>query len=286
MLKVDEFESAFRSSIKDTYQHQDIKIESVLLVTDLDEDATEKLLNQVKGFCKSLKLPQNIAWNIAKHNDFKSADDLLEIINHSAMDLIVTYRNLHSETWRHPYSLGEHLDVMLQKTPIPVLVIPHPKAEYGRDNALNNCHSVMVVTDHMVNDHHLVQYGLALIDEPGRLYLSHIEDQVNFDRVMDAISKIPTIETDDARHKLSQQLLKEPAEYIQSVKFELDKLNRSVEVVPIVSFGHQMKDYLKHIDEKQVDLLVLNTKDGDQLAMHGLAYPLAVEVRHIPLLML
>ncbi len=47
-----------------------------------------------------------------------------------------------------------------------------------------------------------------------------------------------------------------------------------------------MKDYLKHIDEKQVDLLVLNTKDGDQLAMHGLAYPLAVEVRQIPLLML
>jgi predicted house-cleaning noncanonical NTP pyrophosphatase (MazG superfamily) len=138
----------------------------------------------------------------------------------------------------------------------------------------------------MVNDHPLVQYGLALIDEPGRLYLSHIEDQVNFDRVMDAISKIPTIETDDARHKLSQQLLKEPAEYIQSVKFELDKLNRSVEVIPIVAFGHQMKDYLKHIDEKKVDLLVLNTKDGDQLAMHGLAYPLAVEVRQIPLLML
>ena len=284
MLKVDEFESAFRSSIKDTYQHQDIKIESVLLVTDLDAEATAKLLNQVKSFCQNLK--QNIVWNTAKYNDFKSAEDLLEIINHSAMDLIVTYRNLHSETWRYPYSLGEHLDVMLQKTKIPVLVIPHPKAGYGRDNALNKCHSVVVVTDHMVNDHHLVQYGLALIDEPGRLYLSHIEDQVNFDRVMDAISKIPTIDTDDARQKLSQQLLKEPAEYIQSVKFELDKLNRSVEVIPIVSFGAQMKDYLKHIDEKQVDLLVINTKDGDQLAMHGLAYPLAVEVRQIPLLML
>ncbi len=237
-------------------------------------------------FCRNLKQPQNIAWNTAKHNDFKSAEDLLAIINHSAIDLIVTYRNLHSETWRYPYSLGEHLDVMLQKTKTPVLVIPHPKAGYGRDNALDNCHSVVVVTDHMVNDHHLVQYGLALISEPGRLYLSHIEDQVNFDRVMDAISKIPTIDTDEAKHKLSQQLLKEPAEYIQSVKFELDKLNRSVEVIPIVSFGHQMKDYLKHIDEKQVDLLVINTKDGDQLAMHGLAYPLAVEVRQVPLLML
>ena len=286
MLKVDEFESAFRSSIKETYQHQDIKIESMLLVTDLDTEATAKLLNQVKGFCQNLKHPQNIAWNTANHNDFKSAEDLLEIINHSALDLIVTYRNLHSETWRYPYSLGEHLDVMLQKTKIPVLVIPHPKAGYARDNAFDKCTSVVVVTDHMVNDHHLVQYGLALIDEPGRLYLYHIEDQVNFDRVMDAISKIPTIDTDDARHKLSQQLLKEPAEYIQSVKLELNKLNRSVEVIPIVEFGHQMKDYLKHIDEKQVDLLVINTKDGDQLAMHGLAYPLAVEVRQIPLLML
>ncbi len=286
MLKVDEFESVFRSAIKDTYQHREITIKSVLLVTDLDADDTEHLMNQLKVFCKYLAQPQNIDWNNASRNDFKSAEDLLELISRSTMDLIVTYRNLHSETWQHPFSLGEHLDVMLQKTKIPVLVIPHPKAGYGRDNALGNCHSVVVVTDHMVNDHHLVQYGLALLDEPGRLYLSHIEDQVNFDRVMDAISKIPTIDTDDAKHKLSQQLLKEPAEYIQSVKFELDKLNRSVEVIPIVSFGHQMKDYLKHIDEKQVDLLVLNTKDGDQLAMHGLAYPLAVEVRQIPLLML
>lgn len=30
----------------------------------------------------------------------------------------------------------------------------------------------------------------------------------------------------------------------------------------------------------------MNTKDEDQLAMHGLAYPLAVELREIPLLML
>jgi len=30
----------------------------------------------------------------------------------------------------------------------------------------------------------------------------------------------------------------------------------------------------------------MNTKDEDQLAMHGLAYPLAIEVRSIPLLLL
>jgi hypothetical protein len=29
----------------------------------------------------------------------------------------------------------------------------------------------------------------------------------------------------------------------------------------------------------------MHTRDQDQLAMHGLAYPLAVELRHIPLLL-
>jgi len=285
-LKVDEFESVFRSAIKETYQHQEIKIKSVFLVTDLDAAATESLLSQVKAFCHNLGQPQNMDWNTVSQNDFKTAEDLFELINRSTMDLIVTYRNLHSETWRHPFSLGEHLDVMLQKTKIPVLVIPHPKAGYARDSALNKCSSVMVVTDHMVNDHHLVQYGIAFIDESGSFYLSHIEDQVYFDRVIEAISKIPTIDTEDAKQKLSRQLLKGPTEYIQSVNTELAKLNRSIEVKSIVEFGHQLKDYLKHIDEKKVDLLVINTKDGDQMAMHGLAYPLAVEVRQIPLLML
>ena len=286
MLKVDEFESAFRSAIKETYQHQEIKIKSVFLVTDLDADASESLLSQVKDFCHNLDQPQNMDWKTANRNDFKTAEDLLELVNRSTTDLIVTYRNLHSETWLHPFSLGEHLDVMLQKTKMPVLVIPHPKAGYARDSALDKCSSVMVVTDHMVNDHDLVQYGLAFIDESGNFYLSHIEDQVYFDRMIEAISKIPTIDTEDAKQKLGRQLLKGPTEYIQTVKRELDKLNRSIEVTSIVEFGHQLKDYLEHIDEKQVELLVINTKDGDQMAMHGLAYPLAVEVRQIPLLML
>ena len=45
-------------------------------------------------------------------------------------------------------------------------------------------------------------------------------------------------------------------------------------------------EYKRLIDEHAVDLLVLNTKDEDQLAMHGIAYALAVEMRQIPLLML
>ena len=43
---------------------------------------------------------------------------------------------------------------------------------------------------------------------------------------------------------------------------------------------------LNLIAEHSVDLVVLNTKDHEQLAMHGMAYPLAVELRNTALLML
>ena len=53
-----------------------------------------------------------------------------------------------------------------------------------------------------------------------------------------------------------------------------------------MTLGHHVADVTRLIEEHQVDLLVLNTKDEDQAAMHGLAYSLAVELRKIPLLML
>ena len=50
--------------------------------------------------------------------------------------------------------------------------------------------------------------------------------------------------------------------------------------------GHHLSEVRRLLDDHQVNLLVLQTKDEDQLAMHGLAYPLVIEMRHIPVLML
>ena len=44
--------------------------------------------------------------------------------------------------------------------------------------------------------------------------------------------------------------------------------------------------YKELVEENEIDLLVMYTKDEEQLAMHGIAYPLAVELRATPLLML
>jgi hypothetical protein len=50
--------------------------------------------------------------------------------------------------------------------------------------------------------------------------------------------------------------------------------------------GHHVSDCREIIDQHAIDLVVMNTKDEDQLAMHGLAYPLAIELRDLPLLLL
>ena len=53
----------------------------------------------------------------------------------------------------------------------------------------------------------------------------------------------------------------------------------------IVSTGHRLSEYQRLISSHAVEMLVMHARDEDQSAMHGLAYPLAVELRHIPLLL-
>ena len=59
-----------------------------------------------------------------------------------------------------------------------------------------------------------------------------------------------------------------------------------IELKCIVEFGRYLKQYRQHIEKESADLLVIHSKDEDQLAMHGLAYPLAIELREIPILMI
>ena len=50
--------------------------------------------------------------------------------------------------------------------------------------------------------------------------------------------------------------------------------------------GHHLKQYRSLVEENQIELVVINTKDDDQLAMHGMAYSLSVEMTEVPLLLL
>ena len=116
--------------------------------------------------------------------------------------------------------------------------------------------------------------------------MTHVENETVFEHYIATIGKIPSIDTDDARESIFAQLMKEPTDYIESCKGVLDQSDLAIEVLPIVTIGHRLETYKKLIEDHEVDLLVMNTKDEYQAAMHGLTYPLAVELRSIPLLLL
>ncbi len=284
MTKLNTFESFFKSADKPVYAYGRVELERVLVVTDMSDAEAAPLLDSMRSFLSVLG--EGLEWLRLGDADFASVGSLLEQIERAAPDLVVTYRHLHSNAWQWPHGLGEYLDVLTQATDIPVLVLPHPDAGRSFPHAIANTDCVMAITDHLTADARLVDYALRLTAPSGTCWLTHIESQRQFDHFQAAIEKIPEIETDDARQLVQIQLLKEPRDYVESCREVIEAQGVPVKIEAIVAMGDRVEEYRRLVEDHHVDLLVLNTLDGDQLAMHGQAYPLAVELRGIPLLML
>lgn len=284
MPNVDQFESVFQSAVKAVYHYVAPTIRRPVLITDLPQEKATALTAQVRDFLRVLQPTPD--WRTIAGDQVQTVPQMLEAVATHQPDLICTYRNLHSTTGAWSHSLGRHLDVLTQKVGCPVLVIPHPSQADALSKTLHDTNRVMAMTDHLAGADQLVHYAAALTQPQGVLQLSHIEDDAVFDRYIAVIARIPEIDTDMARKRLKQQLLKEPADYIASCRRELRQKRSAITIEPIVMMGHRLKTYQALIEQHRVDLLVLNTKDEDQLAMHGMAYPLAVELRDTPLLLL
>ena len=284
MTRIDQFASAFRAAAKTRFHYKPTPIQTVLMVTDLNEYDTKLFADRMRAYLAALG--DHVNWIELPGDRCRTVGALLDAIEKFRPDLIITYRNLHSGGWRWPYSLGEHLDVLTQVTTTPVLVVPRPDQKEDFHSATESTSEVMVITDHLTGDDHLVNTAVTFTQSDGTLFLSHVEDQAIFDRYADLLGKIPSIETDAARDAIHEQLLKEPRDYIDSCVEQLHAANLSITVEQIVVLGHYLADYKKLLEEHAIGLLVLNTKDDDQFAMHGLAYPLAIELRQTSLLML
>jgi len=285
MTNVDQFESVFRSAAKDPHVPRSIEVRRVLLLHDLEPEAYPAFEEDLSGFLGPLGgEPEFTALDVRTRADL---DGLLEEVLERAPELICTYRGLLSEGWRHPYSLGERLDVMTQATPFPVLVVPHPRNAKAWDDGPPDLDRVMAITDHLATEGRLVDWAHGFTPvEGGMLLLAHVEDEHTYERYIDAISKVPAIHTDVARESLHAQLLKEPRDYIESCRKALVEAGEHIDVRGEVLMGQRLGEIRRLIEEHEIDLLVMNTKDEDQLAMHGLAYPLAVELRDVAILML
>ncbi|NOZ40938.1 MAG: hypothetical protein GXP24_12035 [Planctomycetes bacterium] len=290
MPNLDQFESEFRAAARTPYEYAPISLSHGLLITDM-ASPDRALLENLARFLGVGRDGKPIDLEHISIDATCNVRELLAIVAEKKVEMLVTYRNLHSDAWSWPHSLGDAVDVLTQITDIPVLLIPNPKeldpqagADYGKQ--MQNTDVVMAITDHLAGDHRLVNSAVALTQPGGKLILSHVENDEAVQRIIDAISKIPSIDTDTVAEQLPRQLLKDPLDYAKSCQDVLQKANVDITVEHSVTLGHRLKDHLQLIEQHNVDLLVLNTKDDDQLAMHGLAYPLAVELRNTPLLML
>jgi hypothetical protein len=280
---VDQFESVFKSASKVPFIYEPRQFAKILLISDSDTAHSEQIGERVQHFLETLDGQSQ--WLSAKAEDSETVESLLALVERHRPDLLVTYRNLHSDAWQWPHSLGRHLDVLTQIAHCPIMVIPHPNDTAVFAAAMSHTGVVMAATDHLAGDGRLVNCAVSVTQPAGKLILAHIEDDATFERYMETISKIPSIDTDNAREKILAQLLKEPHDYIRACRDELVQRGVDIYVEEIVATGHRLSEYQRLISSHAVEMLVMHTRDEDQSAMHGLAYPLAVELRHIPLLL-
>lgn len=286
MTKIDQFESAFRAAIKPVFHYREIHFERILIISDLSQSDAQSFVEQIKRFANVIHIGRSVEWQFLNGDDFDTTQDLLDKVRALNVDLIFTYRNLHSNAWKYPHSLGEYIDVLIQLIPIPIVILPNPKAGYADAHALQDTNVVMAMTNHLSGNQDLINYAVRFVEQDGKLILVHIENADTFDYYMSAISKISGIETSEAKEQIGRQLLKEPSEYIQSVRESLLTQNSKLSIEDIVKFGHQLTEYREQINHHKVDLLVLDSQDPQQAAMYSMAYPLAVEFRHIPLMLI
>jgi len=286
MTKIDQFESAFRAAIKPVFRFREIHFERILIITDLPQSQAHSFIDRIKKFANVIHINRSVEWLFLYADDFDSTQVLLDKVQQMKVDLIFTYRNLHSNAWKYPHSLGEYIDVLIQLIPIPIVILPNPKAGYADAHALKDTNVVMAMTNHLSGNQDLINYAVRFVEEDGKLILVHIENADTFDYYISAISKIGGIETTEAKRQIAQQLLKEPAEYIESIREALLPKYANLSIEEIVKFGHQLTEYREQINHHKADLLVLDSKDPQQAAMYSMAYPLAIEFRHIPLMLI
>ncbi len=284
MSTVDQFESVFKAAAKSTYDHKPCSIGQALVATDLEGAEANFFLQATRSFLS--EAADETEFHLLEKADFGGARSLLEKVEEIRPDLTITYRHLKSESWKWPYGLGECLDVLTQATPHPVLALPHPERAEAADALKHAPKRVMAVSGHLGTDHQLVRKGIHFTASNGKLTLSHVEDESTFDRYLEVIAKIPEIDTEVAKQHILERLLKDARDYADAVRAEIENQGLAIEVAGVSKVGKRLADYRELVEDQKIDLLVMNAKDDDQMAMHGMAYPLAVELRSIPMLLL
>ena len=284
MLNVDQFESAFRGADKARFKLGLPEVKRVLILTDVEGQAHDDYCEAARALIGDVGA--DAEYFLHDKSALTGVENVLALAREIEPDLACTYRNLATDAWRWSYSLGVYLNAITRGFDFPVAVTPSPHAHPVAEWTRRSTDKVMAVTDHLTGDDALVNWALKITDPGGKLFLTHVEDVDVFDRYIDAIGKIPSIDTDNAREAILEQLLREPRDYIRSCVESLAESPVEREIEKVVTVARSVADYRTMIDDKGANMLVFRTLDKDHIALHGIAYSLAVELTDTPLLML
>ncbi|HNO79765.1 MAG TPA: hypothetical protein PKN33_17090 [Phycisphaerae bacterium] len=282
--RIDQFASVFKAAEKARYQYDPPLLSRVAVLVDTLKEQSSAYAESV---CEFLKASNIVAdeFKVVGAEDFSNIRQMLDVVHAASPNLIVTHRHLHLDREELEHSLGTYLDTLLQGTPIPVLVTPSPNTD-GTPKPLEIARDVLVMTDHLLDDPKCINYGVRFVAPGGIVHLCHVEDDAIFRKYMALIERIPEIETDVAREKLRAKLLQLPTDYIASCIDALQSESINATIKANVRLGHRVTDYHNLIEEHAGDLLVCNTNDPENLAIHPMAYAIALEFRKQPLLLL
>ncbi|MBL4884983.1 MAG: hypothetical protein JKY95_10675 [Planctomycetaceae bacterium] len=280
---IDEFESVFRRSEQEPFIYLEKKLNRVLLVLDEQHSQAEATIDSLKQFSSLLSGVEQ--WDTFLIGQNTTVQDLEQDIQGSPADLLITWRHLREEQSVPRHSLGVYVDMLTQATKFPVLLLPG-SADVSATIQGKKCQTVLAATDHLAGDHRLVNYAAAATNPQGQLVLCHVEDDQVFERYLQAIERIPEVNSALVRTKLQSQLSRDVIRYMEAAQTSLAQAKVPIQMKTEVTTGHRLAAYKGLIDSHAADLLVMNTKDDDQLAMHGLAYAMSVEFVEIPQLLL
>lgn len=263
---LDVFASVFKRSVKHHFRYQEKELTSMMVIADGEH------LNALDDFAATYCENRT---RFAYTSTFKWSTLRDELAKQSpSMVLIQRQLGIHDAGLQ--FSMGPILESITQELNIPVLVLPHDFSGYHIKN-------VAVGFDHQIDNSHLVNQALLLKNSIENLVLVHVEEESVFNYYMDAISKIPGINTEYAEANIQETILKLSGDFFEDVKSKLSpqKLNISSHC----SFGDVVTQYGKLINDHQVDLLVFEAEDDSKLAMHSLGQSLAIQFPNIATLL-
>ena len=280
--QIDEFESRFRRAERNLYHPTPKPVQNILTVLAQDDPVQSDLLPHLPTVASAATV-QN--WPAEQ----KTVSALLEWVNGQSPDLIVARRHFREAELLPQFSLGVYVDVLTQATSFPVLLLPGTAASPKPLPA--SVSRIMALTNHAELHAEIIHHAVSMTPDSGSLYLCHIEDDIILQRYLKAIERIPEIYTDLAKEKLLEELQREAREYLTGAAEVIRtgntaEVNHPKQIEVLVTQGHHLQAVKQLIETHNIELLVVNTKDSDQMAMNGLAHAIAVEFDEIPLLLL